>query len=134
MSNNLWRKWRKRLAKTCSECMWKLGKVGSLFSYLKFKFIASEYFFRNRRFVFHSQNICAFCLFLRTEFDFDDKTRARKKLKFFCLVVDFFYIISCEACDKHEFLGTVHTGLIRNRHCMTFFVLLYNCRTERELK
>lgn len=55
MSCNLWQK----AAITCKTCIarrvGKLGKVRQLLNYLKFEFIASDFSYKYRRFIFHSQ-------------------------------------------------------------------------------
>lgn len=110
------------LQKTCNACLiWKLGRQSrTLFSYLKFKFIASENFVRNRRLVFHSQVFFTFSSSNGILFRW--QARGRKKLILFLFSrPTLLTLFRLKACDKHEFLR-MHTGFVRSRHLLHDFL------------
>lgn len=130
---------KQQLAETCIACrIWKLGEVGRYSVILNLSLLHQNIFSRASA-RFHSQNFRFFVCFSNgIQFWWQDESEneTRSIFLFFCLVFNSFYINSCEACDKHEFLGTVHTGLIETGTCwMIFFSFFLNDRwTEQKIK
>lgn len=114
MSCNLWQK----AAITCKTCIarrvGKLGKVRQLLNYLKFEFIASDFSYKYRRFIFHSQKKrfrFFFFFFKRNSMTRRERERNTKFSFSRRLFFTSFRLKKTETCDTHEFAS--RNGLYR---------------------
>lgn len=132
MSCNLWQK----AAITCKTCIarrvGKLGKVRQLLNYLKFEFIASDFSYKYRRFIFHSQKKRFRFFFFFFKRNSMTRRERERNTKFSFSRRLFFTSFRLKKKLKHVthtslLLGTVYTGF-GGRHWLldNFFSLLFD--------